>query len=261
MDAQRVTVTPDVKAEPASTTSPAVEITGEGTVRVLVDNEGKPLTDAPKDERPSWLPEGFTDGEALAKSYQELRTKMSQGKPPEALGDPAPKPVTPSENKASDFAAILSEVAKDGQVSEKSYTDLAAKGIDKTTIDTYVAGQRALAKESRASLAEVAGGDEQLTTVLTWARSALSPADKEVYDTALQSGSMPLLKMALANVVAQYNVANPNEGKRVTAGIVPSSAGVAPFKSNAEMIEAMSNPKYKKDQAYRDEIAKRVAVS
>jgi hypothetical protein len=254
-----------------------VEVQGgelrSGRVQIPMDPDAKAAADKAAAEakeaaknRPSWLPEKFKTPEDLAKSYTELEKAFhAKTAPPPATDKPKPD-TPPAEDKPkldtpkADLAAVAAEFEQTGSLSEDTYTKLAAAGFDRATVDSHIAGQVALAKQIRQDIASVAGGEEKLTKVLEWAGKNLPKDQIEAYDAAAKSKNVNLVKLALAGIVQAFNTANPAEPNLITGQPAPLSGGVQPFRSNAEIVEAMRDRRYQTDPAYRELVARRMAA-
>lgn len=226
--------------------------------------EQAPAKAAGEGERPSWLPEKFKSPEDLAKSYTELeKAYHSKGKAAAPAGAvPAiEKPATAEAPKGLDMDALSQEFVTKGALSEETYTKLAGQGMDRATVDTVIAGQQALAAGIRSEIATVAGGEEKLNAVLTWAKDKLPPAQVEAYNAAAQTKNVELVKLALSGIVAAHAAANPTEPSFLKGETVPTQGDTRPFQSNVEMVRAMQDKRYATDPAYRAEVARRIAVS
>lgn len=225
---------------------------------VVVDPALVPVP-TPKVEngRPAWLPKQFETPEAFAASYNELRTKMDAGPPATPAVVAA---VTPEAAQAAgiDMTALAQEYAEKGELSAETLKTLNDKGFDKAAVDTYIAGQQAIADKLIATLETVAGGKEQLKTTLEWAKSNLTPAEAAGYDAALDSGNPELVKLALQGVLAKYTAANGSDPKLVDGGEGTRSLADAPFASQEEVVRAMKDPRYKVDPAYRKKVENRL---
>jgi hypothetical protein len=64
--------------------------------------------------------------------------------------------------------------------------------------------------------------------------------------------------LALAGLQARYTDANGYEGKMIQG---KAAAPADTFKSQAEVVRAMSDPRYDKDPGYRDDIMQKLARS
>lgn len=194
---------------------------------------------------------------ALEKEFH-ARTAAPVAPVPTPASTPASTPNAPT---GLDMGALSQEFSEKGALSPETYTALAAKGYDKQTVDTFIAGQQALAAGIRQDIATVAGGEEQLNKVLQWAQGNLSPSQLAAYEAATATKNVELVKLSLQGIVAAHAAANPPEPKFVTGQEIPGNMGAKPFGSNVEMVEAINNPKYGRDPAYRAEVARRLAAS
>lgn len=166
---------------------------------------------------------------------------------------------------ADDITAIKAEYASKGELSEASYAKLAEAGYTKRFVDSFVRGQEALAEQYAAGVVRYAGGAEQFNRIL----SHLEANDKSTKE-ALESA---IIRKDLATAKAILNLAGRNLGK--TRGVAPQRtlttqgkpAVAAPkvqtegFSSKADMIKAMSDPRYLRDAAYTNSVRTKVAAS
>ena len=67
---------------------------------------------------------------------------------------------------------------------------------------------------------------------------------------------MQAINIAVAGLKAQYEAANGFEGKMYT-GKPPKSSGEV-FRSQAELVRAMSDPRYDSDPAYRQDVIEKL---
>lgn len=202
--------------------------------------------EAPKaEERPSWLPEKFTKPEDLAAAYASLEGKLtSSGKSLESLD------------------AYSEEFAANGTLSEESVKEIAALGIPESTVRAYIAGQEALAEGNLKSIMEVAGGEEQYKALTAWAQTNIPEEQVNAYNAIMENGDGSTIKMAVAGLRARYEQTNGSiakPGRLLQGGTTTESGGT--FRSVAEIVTAMSDPRYSKDPAYRADVERRIATS
>ena len=233
-----------------------VELKSEETGSEVPDTApaGEDVTPEPtqEPERPQWLPEKFNSAEELAKAYGALETKLGELTPVKAVDDTG----------AVDMDALTAEMRDTGKLSDATYDQMEKKGIGREVMDRYVSGQEALAREVTRELAEIAGGDEGLKTVMAWAETGLNEQDKMAYNNAIGNADLPGARLALRGVVAAYVDANGREPSLVTAvESIRGHPGAAPFRSRAQMTAAIQDPKYEKDSAYREDVMARIRVS
>lgn len=166
---------------------------------------------------------------------------------------------------ADDITAIKAEYASKGELSEASYAKLAEAGYTKRFVDSFVRGQEALAEQYAAGVVRYAGGAEQFNRIL----SHLEANDKSTKE-ALESA---IVRKDLTTAKAILNLAGRNLGK--TRGVAPARtlttqgkpAVSAPkvqtegFSSKADMVKAMSDPRYLRDAKYTMDVRAKVAAS
>lgn len=234
--------------------------------------------DAPsKAEKPDWVPEKFWDAEkgevrteALAQSYKELESKQG-GKqeekpkePPKATeGDPeaatqgdAAKAL---EEKGLDITTFQSEFDANGALTDESYEALEKAGINRATVDAYIAGQKALAVQFQSEVKSIAGGDEGFAAMVEWASVNADPKDVAAYNRAIDSGDVDAAKLAVAGMYQKFQAARPDEPSLITAsgGKVTGDA----YESRAQMVADMQDPRYKSDPAFRKGVIDKIARS
>jgi len=249
-----------------------------------------PVVEPPAPERPAWLPEKFKSPEDLAKSYEALEKKLGAQKAAEAMVEQAPE-VTPEvdpakaaeespkteEQKPADpqaaeaivgpeaFAKYSEEFSKSGELSEESYKALAdTHKLPKEVVDAYIQGQQVLAEKELNSYYELTGGQEGYQQMAEWARSNMDPKDVAAYDQLATSGDPASVRLALSGLYAKYQAANGSQtaptikGSASPTGAVSAEPG---FNSTYEITQAMNDPRYRKDEAYRKLVERRIAKS
>lgn len=175
-------------------------------------------------------------------------TKDAQSEAKEAL-----------ENVGLDFDKYTDEILSDGVLSEDSYKELESKGFPKSVVDAYIEGQKAIAERTNQEIYGIVGGNEAYTEMLQWAAQNLSQEEIESFNAALETGNISQIKMAVRGLKATYVEANGNPPKQLIGGYASGEVDV--FESWAQVTEAMKDPKYDKDPAYRAQIQAKLGRS
>ena len=229
---------------PGQTVDPTPEITQE-----------TPASET-ETQRPEWLPEKFETPEDLAKAYGELEkqfTQKNQDKPEEKT-----QVEQVVENAGLNLTDLSIEFEQSGQLSEDSYDKLGKAGISRDYVDAYIKGQQALITQYQGEVFNVVGGKDGYTSVVQWAAKNLSSEEIDAFNTTVNSGNLEQAKMAVKGLQARFSSSEGNEPALLT-GSAGLSEGV--FRSTSELVEAMSNPKYRSDPAYRADVEKKLARS
>jgi hypothetical protein len=213
---------------------------------------------ASSESRPEWLPEKFKSPEDMAKAYSELESKLGGNKPTEQDATPSDKPQVPENPQAElqkqglDMNEFSQEFAQKGELSQESYEKLAKAGFDKNLVDTYIAGQQARASQYEGTIKAEVGGDERYGQIVEWARANMTPGEIAAYNNAVSSGDANQAKLAVLGLSAQYDKANGSEPNRLIGGGKAGADDV--FESTAQVTEAMRDPRYKSDPAFRAKV-------
>ena len=105
----------------------------------------------------------------------------------------------------------------------------------------------------------VAGGEQRYNEMLQWATENLSESEVKMFDTVMDQGNPLAAFFAVRALSYRFNDAKGYDGKMVT-GRSPRSDGDQ-FSSQAEVVEAMSDPRYDRDPAFRNKIMKKLERS
>lgn len=108
-------------------------------------------------------------------------------------------------------------------------------------------------------LHNLAGGKKGYQSMLKWAAETLNQKEISMYDSVMDSGDPSSVYFAVQAMVAKYNDATGTEGKLLTGKGSPSSGQT--FRSQQELVTAMSDPRYDNDPAYRQDVINKLERS
>ena len=129
------------------------------------------------------------------------------------------------------------------QAQEANPMDQAPEAADLTTTDI-------------SDIRAVAGGEKEYATMVQWAADNMDRADVESFDSLLASGNVGAIKLAVSGSKAKYDNVNGYEGTMLSGKPPTTSKDV--FRSQAELVNAMSDPRYEKDPAYRQDLIEKL---
>jgi hypothetical protein len=240
----------------------------DGTETVVTPGSQEQVASDNIPPRPDDIPEKFWDAEkgevnvaALLKSQQDgeaaLRGKTEtkpEGDDTSTEGDETPAAADPKV-----VADASAEFAEKGELSAETYTALEAQGLDKGMVDQYIDGQKAIIERvQNAAFGAFEGGKEDYDAAADWAAANLTEDEVKALDVQITSTN-PAIVAEGAKALSEKWIANRDVDPTVTVhGDGGASVTGAYFKSAAEMQTAMSDPKYGKDQAFRDEVAAKI---
>jgi hypothetical protein len=207
------------------------------------------------EERPEWLDEKFKSPEDLAKAYNELQKKQSsksdkkEDKTEEA----------PSSKTVEVISGASQEFSEKGELSDKSFIELEKAGISRDMVEAYIRGQESIATSEALEVQNEVGGNANYSAMAEWASDNLSDSDLDGFNSIVENGSVDQAKMAVKGLYAQFISAGGNPPELAQGGT--SGSSVKPFGSAAQVTEAMRDPRYNSDPAYRQNVERRLAVS
>jgi len=210
----------------------------------------------------------FKDAEALESAYVELQKKLG-GKEEEA---PEPEAKTEEEPKEEEQPEI------DGKFLDTLW-DEANSEWTKETLDTLAdMNPRDIAQmhlnyrnENKSetavmvdadvdALKSMTGGDEGYQSMMKWAQDSLSEQEITMYDKTMEKGDPISCFYAVQSLAFRMRDNLGSDGILLT-GKAPKADKAASYRSQAEVVRAMSDPRYDKDPAYRQDVAAKLENS
>ena len=95
--------------------------------------------------------------------------------------------------------------------------------------------------------------------MIDWAGQNFSKEEISMYDTVMGSGDPNAIFFAVQALQARYNDNVGSDGQLLTGRGAENTDDS--FKSQAELVAAMSDPRYDRDPAYRQDLMRRLENS
>lgn len=226
--------------------------------------------------RPDSVPEKFWNAEtgevnleALLKSQADGAAEISrlqQAKP--EVTPPVTPPVTPKPGEqpqaidsASAITAAREEYAKNNALTSETYGKLAEAGLDRNMVDGWITGVQAKQSELTDATYKEAGGEENFNKISAWAATNMDAATIATINTLLASDNPQVVAQGAAQLKANYDKNADIDPNVTLTGKGDLTGGGEHFASKYEMTKAMSDPRYKKDAAFRAQVAQKMARS
>ena len=97
-----------------------------------------------------------------------------------------------------------------------------------------------------------AGGEAEYAKLTSWAAQNLSETKLDAFNDMIDRGNSTAIQIAVAGLRAEYEAQEGYEGRMLTGKAAKSSGDI--FRSQAEVVQAMNDPKYDRDPAYRQDV-------
>ena len=111
----------------------------------------------------------------------------------------------------------------------------------------------------RQTVQNAAGGEANYNAVVTWASENLTQRQIDAYDSVVDSGNTAAIGIAFQGLQSQYNDAMGYEGRMLSGK--PARSGGDVYRSQAELVAAMGDPRYDTDPAYRADVIAKLDAS
>ena len=217
----------------------------------------------------------YKNAEELEKAYVELQSKLGENEK-EDNTEAKEEEVLPEESEKdskeySEGAQLITEASSeywenDGALKPETIEKFASLS-SQDLVNAYLEVQKNQPKPEAQEPVEVSqrdintiqnsvGGEKEYGKLINWAGENLTKDAVEAFDNVVESGNVQMIKLAIAGVKAQYEAENGTEGRMLSGKPPKSSADT--FRSQAELVAAMSDPKYDNAPAYRQDVMEKL---
>ena len=208
----------------------------------------------------------FKDAEALEQAYIELQKKLGDTNE-EAPELQQQEETTEEEVEVSPAAELITEAsqmyAETGELTPEvmeQFTSMSSSDL----VNAYMEMQGQipsadLTDQQVNNIYGVVGGQENYQRVMEWSKDNLDQTDIEAFDNLVDSGNDRMIALAVSglNSLMEKNVGF--EGEMATGRAPRQQADV--FRSQAEVVAAMQDPRYDRDPAYRNDVFEKLGRS
>jgi len=247
------------------------ESTGETDVQNLTADEQDSLSigQQMEDQQNQLLAGKYKSAKDLENAYIELQKKLgSQDKEAE------PEAAEPeAEAEEAESVNFLDQLWNESQA--ESFSDDTRKQLESMSKEDLAnlyleyrsnnsnqpqqQQQQVMTEADVTGLKNIVGGEENYQNMIQWASQNVSEGDIEMFDAVMDSGDPRAAFFAIQAMAYRYQDAVGTEGKMVQ-GKAPSQTENT-FRSQAELVRAMSDPRYDSDPAYRQDVMNKLAAS
>ena len=149
--------------------------------------------------------------------------------------------------------------ANEGQLSEETmekFGEMSSKDL----VEAYMAIQENsdpdanypdISDSDLNSVYNSVGGEDQYNALTSWAADNMNDSALDAFNSIINQGNPTAIQIAVAGMKAEYDNAEGYEGRMLQGKAARTSDA---FRSQAEVVEAMSDPRYDRDPAYRQDL-------
>jgi hypothetical protein len=213
----------------------------------------------------------FESAEQLEKAYLELQSKLGQkAQQEEAVeenvseGDDGDAEETEDEGFQSLMQQAASAFLEKGEVPEEmlsQFDSMSSRDIVNELM-RMPQGEPEVQDISDAdvnTIQNTVGGKESYETIMQWASESMPQAATAAFDSLVNKGDPAQIQLAVLGLQAAYQQANGYEGNMYSGRSARETVDV--FRSQAEVVAAMADPRYDNDPAYRQDVFDKLSRS
>ena len=208
----------------------------------------------------------YKNAQELEKAYMELEKKLGAQEKEQSEAEQTEEAEEAPEESTDEAVDFLWQVNEEfeksnGQLSEETMEKF-SQMTSKELVEAYFRYQDTVEKApapqgvelSEAEVTQVqnsVGGPEKYQELVSWAADNFSEEEIQAFDSVVETGNIPAIRLALQALQYRYQDNMGYEGETLQGKPAKSRDE---FKSQAELVRAMSDPRYDRDPAYRMEV-------
>ena len=213
----------------------------------------------------------FESAEQLEKAYLELQQKLGQKQAPDEGQEVEPEAASNAAQETEDetgFQSMMAEAAQafldKGEVPEdmlSKFDSMSSRDIINELM-RMPQGQPEVADLSDAdvnTIQNTVGGKESYESIMEWASNSMPQEATTAFDNLVNTGDGAMIQLAVLGLQQAYQQANGFEGNMYTGRSAREMADV--FRSQAEVVQAMNDPRYESDPAFRQDVFDKLSRS
>ena len=190
----------------------------------------------------------YRNTEELEAAYLELQKKLGSSDEEQVEEE------SPSEEKDYGWVnEMQTQIKENGELSQELMEQISQ--MNGTEVLEALASSQPnsadLSQEQIGSIYNSVGGAEAYNSLIDWAQENFSEAEIDAYDQMIDSGNMAQINLALQALYFRYSDSMGYDGETLQGKPAQTQTG---FRSQQELIEAMNDPRYDDDPAYRQDV-------
>ena len=194
----------------------------------------------------------YDTAEDLESAYLALQKKLgSQDEQDEQ---------TEQADDTSWFDDALANYQSTGEMSDElsnALNEMSPQDVFKAMAGEEPAGED-ISQQDVNSIYNSVGGEEQYQNLIGWAKDNFSQEEINAYDSLIETGDVNQINFALQALTTRYTDAMGQDGEMLQG---KPAASQSTFRSQAELIQAMNDPRYDSDPAYRNDVIDKLGRS
>jgi len=209
----------------------------------------------------------YRNAEELEAAYIELQRKLGDKTPDRDEVETEVEDDGPDDYESTPAVGLIQEASAEyyqngGQLSPETlekFSEMSSRDL----VEAYMQLQAQQPQQQQDSAPDLSqaevnviqnavGGEAAYKNLVGWAAENLPSDYIDAFDNVVESGNLQAIQLAVAGLRAEYENQVGYEGRMYSGKAANQTVDV--FRSQAEVVRAMNDPRYDSDPAYRQDV-------
>jgi len=211
----------------------------------------------------------YKDAAELESAYKELEKKLGEKSEP-VSEEPKSKTEPEKEDPKATEPNLLDTLWEEGsnnkltketfdKLSKMNPVDVAKMAMQQRSQANNTPQSRKFTQQDVQKIHGLVGGSDNYNNMMSWAQQNVPEQEINIYDSIMDRGDPASAYFAVKSMALSYADKAGRDGQLVRGKAPKQTSDV--FNSQAEMVQAMEDPRYNDDPAYREAIMQKLERS
>lgn len=157
-------------------------------------------------------------------------------------------------DKGVDFNVAVKEYERTGDLSEETIKDLENAGYPIEVVESFIEGRKAIEAKFTHTIYDSVGGEKEYQKIVTWASNNLQKKSIDSFNRAIDNNNFDAIVLMLEGMKSKMIAKMGTTKKSIHGSAKPHQSQPKGFTSKADIIKAMSDPRYGREAKYTQEV-------
>ena len=215
----------------------------------------------------------YKNAEDLEKAYVELQKKLGDSDESTEETESLKEEDAPEETEINPAVALLNDANNEyyengNQLKPETlekFKDMSSSDLVNAYLEMQKNNPQANQEEADMADSQInqiqnsVGGENEYKKLMNWAGQNLKQNEVDAFDSLINTGNVDAIQLGVTALKSKFEAANGYEGRMLSGKAADNSGDV--FRSQAQLVEAMSDPRYDRDPAYRQDVVAKLERS
>lgn len=157
-------------------------------------------------------------------------------------------------DKGVDFNVAVKEYERTGDLSEETIKALENAGYPIEVVESFIEGRKAVEAKFTHAIYDSVGGEKEYQKIITWASNNLQKKSIDSFNRAIDNNNFDAIVLMLEGMKSKMVAKMGTAKKSIHGSAKPHQSQPKGFTSKADIIKAMSDPRYGREAKYTQEV-------